>query len=768
MQNKAISIRMPRLSRPLMAFSLAAALLLCGCASAWGQGADKPEAASVQAEGPRPEDVAALADLNERIARIQQETEPRVPEHGAREALVAQATLLIVPRYHVLRPKLTPALSSRWFNSYFETLDPAKIYFLQSDIDEFREYEGALWDNRNNVNVGFAFEVYQRFLVRVRQWALFSIKALDEPQDYSVDESIPLNVKTADLAWCATEAEQKERWRRRVKNTLLADLLRREKEAGEAKAKEGGAPAGRRRDVRLRSKKTIVRSYQFRRNATANDILGYFLNAFLSLCDPHTNYMTPAEKKSFDIHMSNSLQGAGFVLSMVDFYTTIMEIIPGGPAARDGRLKPGDRILAVAQAEDAEPEDIMDMPLDEVVSRIRGPKGTPVFLTIQHQGSSAEQVVKIIRDEVVLKDSEPQSTIHQVPLPDGKSARIAQIYIPSFYCDIEGRAKGKPDYRSTTMDTKRLLEEAMDTGPLDGVILDLRGNGGGYLDEACSLCGLFLPGGPVVQAKMGDEVEVLKDPSDGTTFYDGPLVVLVDKLSASASEITAACLQDRGRALICGDSSTHGKGSVQMPLDLMNIRLVSGNAKLLGQDAEGRPRRPGALKITNGRFYRVNGISTQAIGVTPDIVFPSFLDKMETGESNLPNVLPSDEIPSVRYRRWTALDALKAPLREQAAAYMAANPAFAKYAAEVERYGRLRQRKELPLEIDARRAFRDEEEYCLRQFRHYQPVRAKDEEKREHFKTDDEEDDDGEEDEAKEDVILAATLEVMKVLCSRL
>ena len=307
----------------------------------------------------------------------------------------------------------------------------------------------------------------------------------------------------------------------------------------------------------------------------------------------------------------------------------------------------------------------------------------------------------------------------------------------------------------------------MDTGPLDGVILDLRGNGGGYLDEACSLCGLFLPGGPVVQAKMGDEVEVLKDPSEGQTFYDGPLVVLVDKLSASASEITAACLQDRGRALICGDSSTHGKGSMQMPLDLMNIRLISGNTKLLGQDSEGRVRRPGALKITNGRFYRVNGVSTQAIGVTPDIVFPSFLDKMETGEIHLPNVLPSDEIPSVRFQHWNELDGLKASLRELAAAYMSTNPAFAKYAAEVERYGRLRQRRELPLEIGARRAFRDEEEYCLKQFRHYQPVRAKDEEKREHFKTDDDEDDE-KEDEAKEDVILEATLEVMKGLCSRL
>ncbi len=766
MQNKAKDNRMSRSLRSLMSLFLTAALLLCGCA--WGQGtpadgkSDPPKAG----ETPTPETAAVEAELCERIAKIQQETEPQMPEYGAREALIAQTTLLIIPRYHVLHPKLTPAFSSRWFNSYFETLDPAKIYFLQSDIDEFREYEGVLLDSRNNVNVRFAFEVYRRLLMRVRQWALYTIEAVDEPQDYSVEESIPLNVKTADLTWCATEAELRARWRRRVKNTLLADVLRREKEA-QGEGQGAAAPASRRRDVRLRTKKTVVRAYQFRRNATANDILGYFLNAFLCLCDPHTNYMTPAEKKSFDIHMSNSLQGAGFVLSMVDFYTTIMEIIPGGPAARDGRLKPGDRILAVAQAEDAEPEDIMDMPLDEVVSRIRGPKGTPVFLTIQHHGSSAEQVIKIIRDEVVLKDSEPQSAIHQVKLDDGRTARIAQIYIPSFYCDIDGRSKGKPDYRSTTMDTRRLLEAAMDTGPLDGVILDLRGNGGGYLDEACSLCGLFLPGGPVVQAKMGDEVEVLKDPSEGQTFYDGPLVVLVDKLSASASEITAACLQDRGRALICGDSSTHGKGSMQMPLDLMNIRLISGNTKLLGQDSEGRVRRPGALKITNGRFYRVNGVSTQAIGVTPDIVFPSFLDKMETGEIHLPNVLPSDEIPSVRFQHWNELDGLKASLRERAAAYMSTNPAFAKYAAEVERYGRLRQRSELPLEIGARRAFRDEEEYCLKQFRHYQPVRAKDEEKREHFKTDDDEDDE-KEDEAKEDVILEATLEVMKVLCSRL
>ena len=755
-------MRTLRFVRPLLTLLLTATLLLCGCATAWGQGtAPAPAAPAPPAPvAPRPEDVAAEADLNERIAKIRQDVDPQVPEHGAREALIAQTTLLMVPRYHVLRPQLTPALSSRWFNSYFELLDPSKIYFLQGDLDEFRAYEGSLWDSRNNVNMRFAFEVYQRLLVRVRQWALFSIEALDVPQDYTVEESIPLNVKTADLAWCATEAELQARWRRRVKNTLLADLLRQEKAD-----KEGQAAGGRRRDVRLRTKKTLVRSYQFRRNATANEILGYFLNALLSLCDPHTNYMTPAEKKNFDIHMSNSLQGAGFVLSQVDFYTTIMEIIPGGPAARDGRLKPGDRILAVGQAEDAEPEDIMDMPLDEVVSRIRGPKGTPVFLTIQHQGASAEQVIKIIRDEVVLKDSEPQSTIHQLTLDDGRTARVAQIYIPSFYCDIDARTKGKPDYRSTTMDTRRLIAEAMDTGPLDGVILDLRGNGGGYLDEACSLCGLFLPGGPVVQAKMGDEVEILTDSSGDKTFYDGPLVVLVDKLSASASEITAACLQDRGRALVCGDSSTHGKGSMQMPLDLLHIRMITGNLKLLGLDAEGKLRRPGALKITNGRFYRVNGVSTQAIGVTPDIVFPSFLDKMETGESNLPNVLPSDRISSVDFQRMTALDDLKAPLQARATAYMTADPAFVKYAAEVERYGRLRQRRELPLEIGARRAFRDEEEYCLKQFRHYQPVRVKDEEKREHFKAEDDEDDEKDEGE-KEDVILAATLEVMKALCS--
>ncbi len=693
-------------------------------------------------------------DLAKKVEEVRQR-ELNVPRPGATEKLITRTVIQTTLSNHYNYQVFTPQLSSQWFQSFFEMLDPNKDFFLQSDLDELQHLADSLYvPNSISVRLDFPYAVYQKYLERNREYVLFCAEELFRTPDFTVDESLPSGRKSEDIAWASTSDELHERWRLLVKNILLSDALTQEQLAQETN-NGGDASPRRREDIRVRSVRSLASAFLVRTEASSLDILELYLNAFLRLFDPHTTYMAPESKEDFDISMRLSLQGIGATLSWKDGYTTVASLVPGGPAARDGRLKPGDRILAVAQGADAEPLDVVGMKLSRVVQYIRGKKGTEVFLTVQPEGSSDTVIYRIVRDQIVLKDSEAQSVVHQVPMAGwSRPARVIQLYLPSFYSDFGARDRGDKDFKSTTTDLRRLLKEAKDTGPVDGVILDLRGNGGGSLDEAVSLCGLFSGNIPVVQVRNQQGGVRLMRASRRIPIYTGPLMVMVDRYSASASEIVAACLQDSGRAVIVGDRSTHGKGTVQTLNDLVEQPQLAKSLAMLGN------KDPGSLKLTFAKFYRINGGSTQERGVEPDIVFPSFLEYSETSEKTLPHCLPWDEIRPVIFTIQTDLREKLPELRAFAEQYMAQSADFVEYSQEVEAYRQLREQNELPLEINARRAYREREQHCIRMIRRFQPKRPQQDEEAETLKSDEEKLLDLQK-LPEEDVVLDAALAIM-------
>ncbi len=623
---------------------------------------------------------------------------------GLQEQIAGRVVTDIISRSHYQPHAIDPALSAQWFNAYFETLDPGKMFFYQSDIDRFRPFEGDLWNTKQHlVNLDFAFKVYELYLHRVREWAIFSCKALKETHDYSVDEALPIDIKA--LTWCKDEAEIHDLWRRKVKNALLNDEIveAQKKEEAQKKDKTYEPPT---EDAATRLAKSYAHIYKRKLESEPLDILEIFLSSLTTLYDPHSNYMAPETKESFDINMRLSLQGIGATLSSMDSYTTIVDIVPGGPADKDGRLKAGDRISAVAQ-DGEDPVDVTDMSLNKVVKLIRGPKGTTVHLTILPEGSNTPQLIDIVRDEVKLTEQEAQSEIREITVDEDAKADVLVIYLPSFYADFGGKKDGKDDYKSTTRDIRNLIESRKaEKGMPNGLILDLRGNSGGSLDEAISLTGLFTGRQvPVVQIRQGNNRIIQKDSPNEEALYTGPMLVLVDKHSASASEIVAAALQDMGRAFVIGDQSTHGKGSVQTILDLNNYPIV----------AKSKSRQPdldiGSLKLTIAKFYRINGSSTQEKGVTPDIIFPSFYDYMELGESKIPHCLPWDTIDPVKsYPRNELLATMLPKLKEASTQRREQNQLFKEYLQDIAYFKQWHDIKALPLERTARNAYNDMEE----------------------------------------------------------
>lgn len=685
---------------------------------------------------------------------VEKEIPLLVPTAG--QNLIARSVVWTLLRFHYTHPRMTPELCSQWFDNYFLFLDPSKAYFLQSDLDEFRSFESSIYQ-KNQPNLDFAFRVYQRFLERMRECTVFAFNEYDKSFSFDVEEFLPDYEKPEEHDWPATEEERREFWRLRVKNVILSDELknedlakRKEKEALKAEGNEGEHKAVYTPPpVRLRSQKGLLSIFQNRLEAEPLEIIGHFLNSFATLLDPHTCYFPPAAKDNFDISMSLSLQGIGATLSTRDGYVVIISLVPGGPAARDGHLKPGDKILAVAQSAEEEPLDVVDMPLDKVVKRIRGPKGTHVFLTIQPEASSTEYVLDLRRDEIILKDSEAQSSIHEI---NGK--RILNIYLPSFYRDFNA-ARNDASAKSTTTDVLRLLHEALATGPVDGVMLDMRGNGGGSLEETVQLSGAFLKNrdNAIVQTRDSNgsvDVRYRMSPSNAPE-YSGPLMLIVDRGAASATEIMAACLQDSRRAVIVGDEGTHGKGSVQTVTDVANNPDIRRNRMLLGN------QEVGSIKITIQKFYRITGGSTQIKGVTPDIRFPSFNMASHSTEGDLPHVLPWDEIDVAPYTIQTGLEKYLPELQKFYAQYAENTEAFKKYSQEVKEYLALREKKSLPLEINARRAFRNQELEAVRQIRHYTPDRADEERERLHDEDEAIYDDGG----PRQDVIFDAALAIM-------
>ncbi len=562
-------------------------------------------------------------------------------------------------------------LAGKFLDRYLDTLDPSHLLFLQSDLNEFAKARPALADaTRREGDSSLAHRVFKRYLERLDQ-RIAHVKTLlkDEKFDFSADENFAYDRKEAPRP--ADLAAAKALWKQQLRYEYLQEKLAGKKEPEIAKT------LGRRSERLALSMRKL----------DPKAVLEIYLEALAQVYDPHSDYMGPEQLKSFEIAMNLSLIGIGATLQSEDGYCKIKELVPGGPASRSGVLKSGDRIVGVSQKAGDDFTDLVDLPLSQAVDLIRGKKGSSVFLNIipaSAADESARKTVTIVREEIKLEDQQAKAQIIDLPEEGGKSRRIGVIDLPTFYA---GDGDGKSMPTSATADVTRLLAKLKQEN-ITGLILDLRRNGGGSLQEAIDLTGLFIPSGPVVQTRTFEgRLDVGKD-RDGKVAYDGPLVVLTSRFSASASEIVAGALQDYGRAVIVGDTSTFGKGTVQTIIPLG--RIMQGEGIVPGSD-------PGALKVTISKFYRPSGKSTQLEGVKADIVIPSLSDLPEIGESDLGNPLPWDTIPAVKFAAADRVGPSLAALRDRSGKRIGQSRDFAELKGEIERFKKLRGEKSVSL-----------------------------------------------------------------------
>lgn len=542
-----------------------------------------------------------------------------VLEPSDRHREVSQTVTKLVEKDHYRGVSVDDGLSSRILDRYLEALDSNKMYFLKRDIDGFQVHRNRLDDSVRKGDVQAVFDIFVIYRDRTRERMEYALSLLDSEPDFSEQETYFFD--RADGPWSGDEGELNDLWRRRVKNDSLSLILA-EKTWDEA-----------REVLEKRYKRVLKRVSQL----NSDDVFETFMNAYVRTLDPHSSYFSPRNSEEYRIQMSLSYEGIGASLQVEEDYVTVMDIIAGGPAAVNGELKPDDRITAVGQGADGEMVDVIGWRLDDVVQLIRGPGGTIVRLQIL-PGAAApgtdEGELALTRDRIKLEAQAAKEKVIKIPRKS-RELTIGVISVPSFYRDYSAKARGDENFTSSTADVRRLIAELEKTG-IDGLILDLRNNGGGHLSEATGLSGLFIERGPVVQYRDANRrVQVLADPDPGIA-YRGPLAVLVNRYSASASEIVAAAIQDYGRGVVIGQR-TFGKGSVQnlYPLDGRNHPL----GRLLGSNAE-----LGQLTLTVGKYYRVTGGSTQHKGVDPDIQLPSAINSELVGESTRETALPWDFI----------------------------------------------------------------------------------------------------------------------------
>ncbi len=518
-----------------------------------------------------------------------------------------------VERYHYRKTKLDDLLSSQILDRYLDALDVNRSYFLANDIEFFESYRYELDDYLNAQDSEPLFGIFNVYRSRVLNRIDYALDLLETPFDFSVDEIYPFDRTKA--PWAVDSADLDDLWRRRVKNDYLVLKLEGKTYSEIAKTLKDRYQQQKRRISQLSSQ----------------DVFQIIVNAYMSAIEPHTGYFSPRATENFKIRMSLSLEGIGAVLQAQNEFTVVQRVVPGGPAEFEGSLRAGDRIVGVGQGDTESVVDVIGWRLDDVVDLIRGPKGSIVRLQIRPDpktGNSESRILALTRDEIKLEEQAAQSTLLAVRDTE-QVRRIGVIDIPTFYVDFDARSRGDADYRSTTRDVRRLITELENEG-IDGLIIDLRGNGGGALAEATALTGLFIDSGPVVQVRDArGRTQVNRDPSDGLA-YAGPLAVIVDRDSASASEIFSGAIQDYHRGIIVGEP-TYGKGTVQNLIDL--DRYSQDPEQSLGQ-----------LKLTIAQFFRITGASTQHRGVVPDIVLPSRGPDLPYGEKALENALPFAEI----------------------------------------------------------------------------------------------------------------------------
>lgn len=621
------------------------------------------------------------------------------PQQTERDSATASAVAMILEHDHVAPRPIDDALSKEWLDAYLDALDPNHMILLASDVKELQKrWSRSLDDDilsRAPKLAGMA-EIYARYEQRLTERLAGARKTLAGP--LPLDTQDTWDTERKDAPWPATAADADEQWRRMILDQALRAVLLAEREKPDpAATTPPPSPEARRetalQDVRTRLGKRFDRLAESVAKTSNADVLEIYLDALTELFDPHTEYFAPATASNFNIEVNNAVEGIGARLRYEDDYTVVEDVLPGGPAAMDGRLRPGDRIVAVAQGE-APFVDIVGMRLDDVVALIRGHKGTTVrlmVLPVDAPSQADTQLISIVRAEVVIEESRASADV--LDSPPGAPV-VGVIDLPSFYSDMSSdQAAGVR--RGATTDVKAKIAE-LQAKHVDGIILDLRDNGGGSLREAIDLTGLFIDHGPAVQVRDGDgKVEVLTD-DDAGVAWSGPLVVLTSPLSASASEIVAGALQDYGRAVVVGAQTTHGKGSVQQVLDLGPIL-----SRLYRQEATDRSE---SLKITTQQFYRVTGSSTQSKGVRSDVVLPSPWQGLPVYETDMPHALPWSQIASADFAPAGSLTAMIPTLQQRSAERVAASADFAKLSERLTERDKARAEKVISLNLDKRRA----------------------------------------------------------------
>jgi carboxyl-terminal processing protease len=582
----------------------------------------------------------------------------------------AKIVVDLLERNHMARPVIDDEIAVKWCDNFIKELDPAKYYFLKADVDEFKKEAKNLDDQVREGNIDFARKVFDRYLVRSDERLKVMLDLLKQKHDFTVDEYISDDADKVDYA--ADKAQAEERLRKKVKLDLLLSKVVEDVDESEAIRK-----------LTIRYKDRNRQAHQI----DSSELLQAYLTNLTKTFDPHSAYLGPKDWEdmlSQQLHLS--LEGIGAQLQSEDGYAVVKEIVPGMAADKDGRLQPEDKIIGVYK--DGEEIDLVGKKLNDVVRYIRGPRGTKVKLIVQPETTKERRVYELTRERIELKEQHAKSKVIETKGGNGAPLKIGVISLPAFYGDTAALIRGDRDAVSATADCRRLLAEFRANG-VDAVVVDLRGNGGGLLDEAKTLSGLFIDTGPVVQVKELFGLRHYDDEDQGTA-WDGPLVVLIDKFSASASEIFAGVIKDYGRGLIIGDASTFGKGTVQQ------IVMIADHVRRRDRQRS-QPNR-GALKLTIQQFYRANGESTQINGVSPHIHIPSINDQRDFGEGKMDNAFKFDKVadlPHDNYHRVS--DDLVALLDKRSVDRRKAEPKFQKQEEQIKKFVERKARRSISL-----------------------------------------------------------------------
>lgn len=569
------------------------------------------------------------------------------------QSLVAKEVVTLIENYNYKKIQLNDSISSVILDRYIKALDPSKYYFLASDIKEFEQFRNSLDDDLRNGDLSAPFYIFNVYLKRYNEWIAFSLQNVKTKFDFNTNDKYVYDREK--LPWAASRTSLNEIWQKRLKYEMINLQI-----AGTSEAK---------------NIETLTKRYQSQKSQVAKvnnqDVFQTLMDAFTESIDPHTNYFNPTNATAFNEDMARSFDGIGARLMVENEVVKISEVIPGGPAFKSKQLNAGDRIVAVAQG-NKEFEDIIGWRIDNSVSKIKGPRGTTVRLKVIPAGqdlSSKPVIIALVREKIVMEEQSAKKSVKTIQ-SNGKAYKIGIITVPAFYADFKAASAGDKNYKSTTRDVRLLIDSLKSRDKVDAIMMDLRSNGGGSLVEAIDLTGLFIDRGPVVQVKdMRGRIDVSQDTNPGVS-WDGPFAVMVDRLSASASEIFAGAIQDYGRGIILG-TQTYGKGTVQSSIDLNKLlnpsmlqrlaSLINKTAVVKGESAQEAPQL-GQINLTMAKFYRVNGSSTQHKGVMPDVVFPSIYPLDKIGEDTEKSALPWDVIPRSNFNPVADLSPLKTEL----------------------------------------------------------------------------------------------------------